>query len=99
MKKASKKASKRSTTANLNRLPGVSAPGHDQAFSEITDLLLELIMDSLDVNGQGGGWPGDRGNDPGIGRHQSIFSEIGQAKKKEIFKVANLRKIMAITAQ
>jgi hypothetical protein len=49
-----KKATKRSTLPNLYQLLGVPAPGHDKAFSKITDFLLELVMGSLDVNGQMG---------------------------------------------
>jgi hypothetical protein len=49
-----KKNSKRSTPVNLYQLLGVCTPERDKAISKINELLLELILRSLDANGQMG---------------------------------------------
>ena len=49
-----KKNSKRSTPVNLYQLLGVCTPEQDKAISKINELLLELILRSLDANGQMG---------------------------------------------
>ena len=49
-----KKNSKRGTPIDLFRLFGVCTPEQDRAISKIYALLLELILRSLDANGQMG---------------------------------------------
>ena len=49
-----KKNSKRRTPVNLYQLLGVFTPEQDKAISKINELLLELILRSLDANGQMG---------------------------------------------
>jgi hypothetical protein len=49
-----KENSKRSTPVNLYQLLGVCTPEQDKAISKIYALLLELILRSLDANGQMG---------------------------------------------
>jgi hypothetical protein len=49
-----KKNCKRSTPIDLYRLFGVCTPEQDKAISKINELLLELILRSLDANGQMG---------------------------------------------
>jgi hypothetical protein len=49
-----KENSKRSTPVNLYQLLGVFTPEQDKAISKIYALLLELILRSLDANGQMG---------------------------------------------
>jgi hypothetical protein len=49
-----KKNSKRGTPVNLYRLFGICTPEQDEAISKINELLLELILRSLDANGQMG---------------------------------------------
>ena len=47
-----KENSKRSTPVNLYQLLGVCTPEQDRAISKINELLFELILRSLDANGQ-----------------------------------------------
>ena len=49
-----KKNSKRSTPVNLYQLFGVCTLEQDKAISKINELLFELILRSLDANGQMG---------------------------------------------
>lgn len=49
-----KEHSKRSTPLNLYQLFGVCTPERDKAISKINELLFELILRSLDANGQMG---------------------------------------------
>src|ERR1035437_4328367 len=49
-----KKNFKRSTPVNLYQLFVVCTPEQDKAISKINELLLELILRSLDANGQMG---------------------------------------------
>ena len=49
-----KKHSKRRTPINLYQLFGVCTLEQDKAISKINELLLELILRSLDANGQMG---------------------------------------------
>src|ERR1035437_8106086 len=49
-----KKNSRRSTPVNLYQLLGVCTPEQDKAISKIYALLFELILRSLDANGQMG---------------------------------------------
>ena len=49
-----KKNCKRSTPIDLYRLFGVCTPEQDKAIAKINELLFELILRSLDANGQMG---------------------------------------------
>ena len=49
-----KENSRRSTPVNLYQLFGVFTPEQDKAISKINELLFELILRSLDANGQMG---------------------------------------------
>jgi hypothetical protein len=49
-----KKNSKRRTPINLYRLFGICTPEQDKAIAKINELLFELILRSLDANGQMG---------------------------------------------
>jgi hypothetical protein len=49
-----KKNSRRSTLVNLYQLLGVCTPEQGKAISKINELLFELILRSLDANGQMG---------------------------------------------
>ena len=49
-----KKNCKRGTPIDLHRLFGVCTPEQEKAISKINELLLEMILRSLDANGQMG---------------------------------------------